>query len=121
MIVVGQLVGKPGRMRQQVTDGDSLSQFTSKLWQMFYHGIIEIENTSIVKSHAGCDRHRLGDGAQQECRPIGMSRSVVIFKRFVPDTEKDGSRSNCLLYHRTLENRRDRMPVVGVRSTFHGK
>ena len=82
-VVIGQLIGQAGDVRQQVTDRHIVPPIARECGQELLHAVIELKLPLIEQSHDGRHVDRLGNGAEQEHRVARGRLAEVARKRLV--------------------------------------
>ena len=83
LVVIGQLIGQAGDVRQQVTDRHVVPPVAREGGQELLHAVIELKLPLIEQSHDGRHVDRLGDGAEQEHRVARGRLAEVARERLV--------------------------------------
>ena len=84
LVVVGQLIGQAGDVRQQVTNRHLVPPVARERGQELLHAVVELKLPSIEQGHDGRHVDRLGNGAEQEHRVARGGLAEVARERLVP-------------------------------------
>ena len=83
LVVIGQLIGQAGDVRQQVTDRHLVPPVARECGQELLHAVIELKLPLIEQGHDGRHVDRLGNGAEQEHRVARGRLAEVARERLV--------------------------------------
>ena len=81
LVVIGQLVGQAGDVRQQVANRHIVPPIALEGGQELLHAVVELELPLIEQGHDGRHVDRLGNGAEQEHRVVRGGLAEVASER----------------------------------------
>ena len=104
LVVIGQLIGQAGDVRQQVTDRHVVPPVARERGQELLHAVIELKLPLIEQGHDGRHVDRLGNGAEQEHRVARGRLAEVARERLVPLNHVQHGRVHLLRRRGPLEH-----------------
>ena len=104
LVVVGQLIGQAGDVRQQVADRHVVPPVARERGQELLHAVVEPKLPLVEQGHDGRHVDRLGDGAEQEHRVARGRLAEVARERLVPLNHVQHGRFHLLRRRGPLEH-----------------
>ena len=104
LVVVGELIGQAGGVRQQVADRHLVPPVARERGEELLHAVIEPELPPVEQGHDGRHVDRLGDGAEQEHRVARRRLAEVARERLVPSSHVQHGRFHLLRRRGPLEH-----------------